>query len=116
MSIQFGHSITVNPTESKEFSSEKICQMLPFEEISRAVRTPTEGVFAHCVDPEKIRDKFIEIKPGAYTDEQMQAIMNGEFIHDGHILLSSLDYGKKWRAWDGGKPYAEQMAATEWEV
>ena len=111
MSILFGNAIAVKETDSLEFASEKVCRVIPRNELTMLVEGYTEGTYWKFIDPDKIRGKFIEIKPGAYTDEQMQAIMGGETY-----LLYNVEYGIKWRAWDGGKPYAEQMAATAWEV
>ena len=115
MAILFANVISVKPSDAPELASEKMCLLLPKDEVTKLVPF-LQGEYVPHADPEKLKDKFIEIKFGAYTDEQMQAIMNGEFMHEGVLLLEINDYGKKWRAWDGGKPYAEQMAATAWEV
>lgn len=116
MSIIFGNVISVKPSDAPELASEKMCLLLPKDEVTKLVPSVVQGEYVPHADPEKLKDKFIEIKSDAYTDEQMQAIMNGEFMHKGVLLLKINDYGKTWRAWDGGKPYAEQMAATAWEV
>lgn len=56
----------------------------------------------------------IQIKPGAYTDEEWAALAN---TADGKLTgthsLNVNDYGIKWRAW-AGDPLPEQLAEP-WE-
>ena len=96
----FGKAVALDHEEP-----ERLCRVIMFDEL----KTCDAAGFENFPLPDVLENKHIELRQGAYTDEEYAAIMNGE------PLLSINWYGRKWRAWDGGKPYPEQMLGTEWE-
>lgn len=64
---------------------------------------------------------IVEIRKGAYTDEELAEIeakavaveTNGK--SSAVRALAEDDYGIKWRLWVGARPYPEQMYGTPWE-
>ena len=57
-----------------------------------------------------VKGSLIELKPGAYTDEEVERIRNGDVG-----LLPEGECCYKWRLWLGGTPSEELKAATPWE-
>lgn len=59
--------------------------------------------------PKNLLGKLVELRPGAFTDEQVEKIKNGALS-----VLSDVLYGYDWRVWVGW-PTDEQKASTPWE-
>lgn len=61
--------------------------------------------------PEWMKNRPVELKPGAYTEEEVEKIMAGSILG-----LDFGQYGKKWRLWVDGWPTQALKDATPWEV
>ena len=77
--------------------------------LKREIVEKTQHLDLGKPDYTKIEGKRIELKPGAYTPDEYDAIMRGDTCS-----LAWAFYGIKWRAWDGN-PSHEQMSGTAWE-
>lgn len=66
-------------------------------------------IITRTIWPKSLQGRLIELKPGAYTEAQVEEIKKGSIVQ-----LDAHQYGKKWRAWVGW-PTEEQKAATPWE-
>ena len=60
--------------------------------------------------PDWMKNRPVELKPGAYTAEQIEKIMAGD------INILNFDvYGTKWRLWVDGWPTQKLKNSTPWE-
>lgn len=118
MSIAFGHfstaSIEENPDLREAISRERGEVTRPVSRAEMNERLwrykPSTGDFgAQELIPAEFVGRRIDLKPGAWTDEEIEGIRQGEVKH-----LSYEDYGTKWRLWEGW-PTDEQMIAEPWE-
>jgi len=120
MAIIFGHfaGTGVQEVDFAEKNNECLAKGETIRVISAAEldamsehETITEGDISgtRTIWPKRLLGRLIELKPGAFTEEQVEKIRSGALAQ-----LGESDYGKKWRIWYGW-PTDEQKAATPWE-
>lgn len=120
MAIVFGHFGSANVKEVDYAARNAEClakgetvrpiTAAELDAMSEHMDYDVEGVtVTHTIWPKSIQGRLVELKPGAYTAAEVEAIKNGSTV-----LLSEGYYGKKWRIWMGW-PTEEQKAATPWE-
>ncbi len=67
------------------------------------------------LDTSSLKGQPVQLKPGAFTDEELKIIYSGELRQASASLLNTPAYGYKWRVWVDGYPTLEEMDATPWE-
>ena len=67
------------------------------------------------LDTSSLIGQPIQLKPGAFTDEELKIIYSGEVRQASASLLTHNTYGYKWRVWVDGYPTHEQMENTPFE-
>ena len=105
MAINFAFWGKVVPPNEEE--PEKPSRLIMSDELKEEYQLGPAMISFHS-KTEVLNGKYVQLRPGAFSEEEYQAIMNGE------PLLDTASYGRTWRAWDG-KPLQEQMIGTEWE-